>query len=198
MDDRCTVIRDGLGRRVSRRLVLGASGLLVGLPVRQTAARHRHRTGRMRRGRTPQVGAAAQPSVETFHDAGAFEIGPCPSGVTLVETFMGDVRVTTFFDQAGDPVRAQVHIDFVGVVTNSTTGQTVKDPGRITRTIDLTTGARSNAGLYFSTIVPGVGVVFHDAGHLMYDTAGNLSFEAGPHDVLHGDYVALFCAALGA
>ena len=48
--------------------------------------------------------------------------------------------------------------------------------------------------------MPGVGVVFHDVGRVVFDAAGNLMFEAGPHDVLNtaGAHAvrANFCAAL--
>jgi hypothetical protein len=143
--------------------------------------------------------SAAAPQVEAFHDEGSFEIGPCPSGVTLVETFTEDVRVITFFDEAGNPVRVQVHIDYEGVVTNPDTGQTIEDPAHATRFIDLVAGTRGPVGLYYSTTVPGVGVVFHDVGRLVRDlTTGEVLFEAGPHDVLESGDVALFCAALGA
>jgi hypothetical protein len=143
--------------------------------------------------------AASSPQIETFHDEGSFEIGPCPSGVTLIETYTEDLRVITFFDEAGDPVSVQVHGNFEGVVTNPETGQSVRDPGHITRFIDLIEGTRGPVGLVYSTTVPGVGVVFHDVGRLVRDLEdGSIIFEAGPHDVLHGDYVALFCAALGA
>lgn len=142
--------------------------------------------------------SAAAPEIETFHDEGSFEIGPCPSGVTLVETYTEDDRIITFFDDAGNPVQVQVHINFEGVVTNPATGQTLRDPGHATRFIDLTTGFHGPVGLYYSTTVPGVGVVFHDVGRLVRDFENNVVFEAGPHDVLESGDVALFCVALGA
>jgi len=142
--------------------------------------------------------SAREPTIETFHDAGTFTLGTCPSGATLVETYTEDLRIITFYDQAGTPIRVQVHLDYEGVVTNPTTGRSVKDPGHATRFFDLTTGAHGPVGLYYSTVVPGVGVVFHDVGRLVRDPDNNVIFEAGPHDVLHGGDVALFCAALGA
>jgi hypothetical protein len=44
--------------------------------------------------------------------------------------------------------------------------------------------------------VPGGGVVLLDAGRLVFDRQGNILFEAGPHQSLHGD-VGAFCAAFG-
>jgi len=143
--------------------------------------------------------SAPTPEVDTFNDEGSFEIGPCPSGVTLVETYTENVVVITFFDQAGNPARLQVHFDYAGVVTNPATGQSVKDPAHGTRFTNLTNGTRALVGLFYSTTVPGVGVEFHDVGRLVRDPDGSITFEAGPHDALHtGNDAALFCAALGA
>jgi hypothetical protein len=142
---------------------------------------------------------AMEPQNDTFHDEGSFEIGPCPSGVTLVETYTEDDRIITFFDQAGDPTSVQFHFNYEGVVTNPETGQSVRDPAHGTRYIDFVAGTRGPVGLYFSITVPGVGVVFHDVGRLVRNLEDDsIIFEAGPHDMLHGDYVGLFCAALGA
>ncbi len=148
----------------------------------------------------PLFAAAAPPLVETFHDEGSFAFaGPCPNGVTLVGTFTEDVRVTTFFDEAGTPVRAQIKVDFVGVVTNPETGESVENPSHQTIIVDLVEGTEAQVGLIFKATVPGEGVVFHDVGRVFFDAAGNVKV-AGPHDVLFSDSPhpvrALFCAAL--
>jgi hypothetical protein len=149
----------------------------------------------------PVAVSAAPPVVETFHDEGSFAFaGPCPNGVTLVGTFTEDVRVTTFFDEAGTPVRAQITVNAVGVVTNPETGESVKNPSHQTIIVDLVEGTEAQVGLIFKATVPGEGVVFHDVGRVVVDAAGNVIFEAGPHDVLNtaGDHAvrANFCAAL--
>ena len=144
---------------------------------------------------------ATQPVVETFHNegSGAFS-GPCPNGVTLLFAFTEDVRVTTFFDEAGNPVRLQGKVDAVMVVTNPATGESVRSPAHTTFFEDLVDGTVAQVGLVISATVPGVGVVFHDVGRIVSDAEGNLIFEAGPHDVFHteGDHVVRtnFCAAL--
>ena len=147
---------------------------------------------------TASAALAATPQIETFHQEGSYEVGLCPSGVTLVGTYTEDVRLITFFDKAGAPVNIQVHVNYESVVTNPETGQTVRDHAHATVFIDLIEGTRGNVGLYYTTTVPGLGVVFHDVGWLVRDIeTGAILFEAGPHDVLHGDEVALFCTALG-
>ena len=149
----------------------------------------------------PVAVSAAPPLVETFHDEGSFTFaGPCPNGVTLVGTFTEDARVTTFFDQAGTPVRAQITDNYVGVVTNPVTGESVENPSHQTIIVDLVEGTETYVGLLYSATVPGEGVVFHDVGRVVFDAAGNVIFEAGPHDVLAttGEHQvrAAFCAAL--
>jgi hypothetical protein len=142
---------------------------------------------------------ATPPQIEAFSDAGSFEIGPCPSGVTLTETYTEDITAITFFDRTGNAIRLQVHFDYMGVVTNPSNGISVKDPGHGARFIDLVAGTRTLVGLYYSTTVPGGGVLFHDVGRLVRGPDGSLTFEAGPHDVLAaGSDVGFFCAAVGA
>jgi hypothetical protein len=144
---------------------------------------------------------AAPPVVETFHDeaSGAFQ-EPCPNGVTLLFTRIEDVRVTTYFDQAGNPIRLKIKVDVDGEVTNPETGQSVENVAHTTIFEDLVAGTVVQVGLVFKATVPGVGVVLHDVGRVVSDAAGNLIFEAGPHDVLNtaGDHAVRtnFCAAL--
>ena len=149
----------------------------------------------------PVAVSAAPPLHETFTSEGSFSFaGPCPTGVTLVETFTEEVRVTTFFDNEGNPVRAQTTINFVGVITNPETGESVEDASHHTVIEDLEEGTVTQVGLVFSATVPGVGVVFHDVGRVVFDAEGNVDFEAGPHDVLNtaGAHPvrANFCKAL--
>ena len=149
----------------------------------------------------PMAVSAAPPAVETFHNEGSGAFGgPCSNGVTLLFAVTEDVRVTTFFDAAGNPVRLQGKVDVVMVVTNPETGESVRSPAHTTFSEDLVAGTDTQVGLVFHATVPGVGVVFHDVGRIVSDAEGNLIFEAGPHDVLHteGDHAVRtnFCAAL--
>ena len=149
----------------------------------------------------PVAVSAAPPEVETFHNEGSFTFAaPCPNGVTLVGTFTEDVRVTTFFDRAGNPVRLQIKVNQSGAVTNPETGESVENPAHTTVFVDLVEGTETQVGLVFKATVPGAGVVFHDVGRVVHNAEGDLIFEAGPHDVLNtaGDHAvrANFCAAL--
>jgi len=149
----------------------------------------------------PLTVSAAPALVETFTNEGSFTFaGSCPNGVTLKGTFTEDVRITTFFDKEGTPVRVQIKVNFVGVVTNPETGESVRDAAHHTIFLDLIDGTETVVGLVFSVTVPGVGVVFHDVGRVVFDAEGTPIFEAGPHDVLNTEGAhavrANFCKAL--
>jgi hypothetical protein len=144
---------------------------------------------------------AAQPVVETFYNEDSFTFaGPCPNGVILEGSFSERLRITTFFDKDGNPIRVQIKIDVSGVVTNPVNGQSVSNPSHQMVTLDLIEGTETVAGLVYSVTVPGVGVAFHDVGRVVFDAEGNTIFEAGPHDVLNtaGDHAVRtrFCEAL--
>ena len=62
-------------------------------------------------------------------------------------------------------------------------------------TMNLINGAGTDTGLDIRVTIPGVGNLYLDRGHLIFDSSGNLTFEAGPHPSLHGDIDGL-CAAL--
>jgi hypothetical protein len=137
---------------------------------------------------------AARPFVETFHNEGSFIAADCGSFLAL-EDFVEDVRVTTFFDNAGNAIQVQVHVNFNGVITNSVTGRTVRDPGHFTNTIDLQEGTSTYAGLVFGITVPGEGIAVLDVGKVVFDAEGNVIFVGGPHQFLE-EGPALICAAL--
>ena len=137
---------------------------------------------------------AVAPDVQTFHDEGSFATVDCGDFLAL-QDFVVDGRVTTFFDQAGNPVSVQVHVHYDGTFTNSITGLTLRDPARLTITVDLQDGTQTDAGLAFGITVPGEGIAVLDAGKIVFDADGNVLFVGGPHQFLEGGE-ALICAAL--
>lgn len=52
------------------------------------------------------------------------------------------------------------------------------------------------SGPVWKFTAPGGGIVYLDTGRVTFDSDGNIVFEAGPHQDLHGD-VDAFCAAFG-
>jgi hypothetical protein len=109
-------------------------------------------------------------------DCGAF---------TLI--FEADVtrKVTTFFDQAGLPVRDVLVRRSEGTVSNSVSGASVPSTGvwRVTRYYadGQLTGRATQAGRTYLITVPGLGEIFHQTGYGIQQD-GQTIFEASPHD----------------
>jgi hypothetical protein len=132
----------------------------------------------------PPAGATP-PAVQTFHDEGEDLFADCGTFL-LTETFTEDVRVTTFFNEQGDAVSAAIHVNVVGVITNSLSGNTYADRGHVQIVTDLTTGEQTVVGLVHLTTVPGLGPVATGTGKVIFDANGNITFIAGQHNVLLG------------
>lgn len=117
-------------------------------------------------------------------------------GFLIVEVFDGSVTTTTFFDAEGNAVRTQVNAFFQGTLTNPDTGETIRGQQELVIFRDFAQPAeRTWAGLRFRAVFPGAGALLLDAGRLVFDvTTGEVSFEAGPHQVFHEDFEA-YCAA---
>lgn len=136
---------------------------------------------------------AAGPTVEKFHNEDTFVVD---CGTYFLEgNFVEDVRVTTFSDRTGTPIRAEIHFNYSGTLTNLSTGHTFRDPGHYKVVQDLRNGNQSAIGMVFAITVPGEGVSVLDAGKVVFDADFNIIFEAGPHQFLHGGG-DLVCAAL--
>jgi hypothetical protein len=108
-----------------------------------------------------------------------------------------DISGITTFDKSGNPVTDVVH--FSGWEKNwrsdaPDVGFTAKR--HFTVIYDYATDTDKTVGMVFSATAPGVGLLFHDVGAVLFDdSAGEVIFVHGPHDVLEqGD--AAFCNAL--
>ncbi len=139
--------------------------------------------------------AAAQRATTTITEIDrTFIDRTCP--FPLVERIQGKRIDTLFYDESGQAVRLQRHVILQATLTNPDTNTTVTSGRQATTGIrDLTTGELTVHGLRFITTVPGMGVVLLDAGTFVMDAAGNIVWEAGKHQLLHGD-VDRFCAAM--
>jgi hypothetical protein len=129
--------------------------------------------------------SARAPQREVVRVSGEFLVEDCGGGVTLTETFNEVDTFTTFFDAAGNPIRVQFHQDFAGVITNSASGNIYRDPGHPTFVFDVVNGGVTVHGEFFAIVAPGVGIVLQDTGTISFDAAGNIIFEAGPHQAFH-------------
>jgi hypothetical protein len=143
---------------------------------------------------------AAQPEIVRFQAQGVDpHLVNC--GTFFINgQFAEQGSVTTFVDDAGNPVRLKVQVVFNGQLTNETTGQTLRDAPRYTVFVDVQTGTVTYVGLPVHWTIPGVGNIILDAGRIVFDpTTGEVVFEAGPHPVFHltgEETQALLCAAL--
>jgi hypothetical protein len=126
------------------------------------------------------------------------EAADCGNFTVLADTvFRG--HATLRFDATGNLVQITAHERFTEILYNS------NDPTKFVSSIPQETSnllvniEKSTewvAGASIKFIVPGVGVVLHDVGRLVYDTnTGEVLFQAGPQQYLNGDIAAL-CAAL--
>ena len=114
-------------------------------------------------------------------------------------TFVGSARARLFVNKDGNPKKAIVHLSDHGTFTNAATGEsvsghdawteiyvpTVEDPDTVT-----------SVGLSIHFNVPGAGIVFIEAGKVVFDgETGEVLVAHGKHQFLDEDFDAI-CAAL--
>lgn len=105
---------------------------------------------------------------------------------------------TTFYDQSGAPVRVQAHVTYRATITNTTTGKVLADNSSYNFRLDLVTGVAAVNGMVYNVRDFESGYRIKDIGRLVFDAEGNVTFEAGRHDVGgFGDASPLYCEALG-
>jgi hypothetical protein len=109
-------------------------------------------------------------------------------GFRVLDDLVAYGRAITFLDRAGNPDHVVYHLTFEDRFYNS------ENPDRVvTGTAHSTTEVQLpeeletwRAGLHIHLMVPGVGLVYKDAGTLRYGTDGKVIFEGGQHP-LFGD-----------
>jgi hypothetical protein len=139
--------------------------------------------------------AETPPEVLTFHEEGTEFIADCGDFDVLTD-FELDLRVIVFFDDEGNEDFARLHFAFHDFFYNSVTGEGFPETNSTNNLVDLQTGNEiTSEGLSYHVTVPGEGVVLLQAGRLVFDEAGEVVFEAGPHQVLNEDTDKL-CEAL--
>jgi hypothetical protein len=125
--------------------------------------------------------AASRPPVtKTVIDSGTFVLADCPGGYQVVASWNNTIRMTTFYDAAGEVVRVVSHVDGNGTIANSLTGYTLEGSSPTLETTwmrppnpGLDSGDTVKVGLYLKNTVPGEGIVLLDAGRVVFDAAGN-------------------------
>jgi hypothetical protein len=128
--------------------------------------------------------AAVQPTTTTqqLHRSSPHFLS-CP-GFDVVAEFDLTRVSTTFYDSDGNPIRIARHLSYAGSLSNPLTTKSLPDEGNVLVTIDLVAGTTTFDGKGRVDTVPGLGVIFHVSGRMMFDAEGDLVFEAGPHDDL--------------
>ena len=104
---------------------------------------------------------------------------------------------TIFFDQVGNPLRIQGHLRYRATITNTATGKTLTDNAAYNYKVDLVTGVVEVNGFVYNVKDRETGFRIKDIGRIVFDAAGNVTFEAGRHDADgFGDATPLYCTAL--
>lgn len=117
----------------------------------------------------------------------------CP--FPTLDHFEGQIIQITYFDDAGSAIRRDSHIIVHITVTNPETGTTLTGQEAALFRRDLVEGTLERIGLFVVVTLPGSGFVLLEAGRVVFDASGNVTFEAGVHQLVTGD-VGEYCAAL--
>jgi hypothetical protein len=143
----------------------------------------------------PAAALATPPDIVRVPIQGSFidEGASAACGFPVQAEVSGIQTIQVLYDAAGNPIRVQVHKNIEG--TFSANGITLREIEHGQVFYDLVEGTETDIGLVFRVFLPGGGTVIADVGRLVFDAEGNVTFEAGPHPALHGDFAAL-CAAL--
>lgn len=131
------------------------------------------------------------PIVDNFVDPGAS--AACGFPVSAALTGLG--RYEIHFDASGNPTSLSLQLRRTGTMSGN--GVTLSEFDQDNHFIDLQSGTDREVGIVFrvSTLL-GAPAIF-DRGRIIFDGDGTLTFEAGPHPALDGNFSGL-CAALGA
>lgn len=121
-------------------------------------------------------------------------------GFRVREHYEGTFQVIRYFDADGHKFK-EVDLPYGGpfTVTFSANGVTATTQAQAFSLVTIYNedGSIESAtfrGEVFNFVIPGQGTVGLDAGKYIFDSEGNLVFEAGHH--LNGDDVKKFCQAL--
>ena len=143
----------------------------------------------------PAEASAAAPTRETVQLTRQVPAFATCDGFVVKATFELTREIATFTDQAGTPVRRQVHATIDGVLSNSVTGSWLASNGVRNFSFDLVTLTSFSTGSNTVVHQPGGGgSIMLGTGRLQFDdTTGQVVGYDGPTD--DGEYGDL-CAAL--
>jgi hypothetical protein len=143
----------------------------------------------------PTAAAAGPVVIGPDHEEGLAPLADCGS-FEILDAYSIDATMRLFLGADGDPAWAIETVSGVDTLTNSVTGKAIAAPFHNSVRIDFATGLGAFGGIIFRVTLPGAGVIFLDAGRLVASQDGSIvTFRAGPHQFIDGDFDAL-CAAL--
>ncbi len=121
-----------------------------------------------------------------------FPLAPGCDGFVVIHRHVFDLRITTYFNEAGDPTREVIHfLERLGTYINSATEEVVSGPVTPLKiVIDFEEGTVAYIGRPFHVTMPGRGVVIHGTGIVIFGPDGEIIHEGGPHELLHGEVSA--------
>jgi hypothetical protein len=143
--------------------------------------------------------SADAPPKEVFTDEGWFTLPDVScDGFTLTETMDSEaITVTTFFDEAGDPIKIATRANFFGKITNTASGHTFRDHASFTETMNAAEGTTTVSGISYHYIVGGVGQVYAEVGHKVSVTeTGEVIFQGGQDDLASDPDLFSLCDAM--
>ncbi|MGE5208965.1 MAG: hypothetical protein ACM3KL_06505 [Alphaproteobacteria bacterium] len=137
---------------------------------------------------------AIEPTNTTFH----FEF---PEAQYCNGTLAGtgftqiDIRIITFYNQSGDPIRLQAVSDVTTLLGSVTNNETVSGRRHNLLTVDLQAGTETHFGLDL-LLQSSAGPIQVNAGTLAFDSNGNVYFVNGPHPFFDQDPNVPVCDVL--
>ena len=117
---------------------------------------------------------------------GALPTIDCGSFLLIPDFSSEKARITTYFDQSGNPTLMKVRFVIHGTLTHSLTGLTLRDQATLNITTDLSTNTEKNVGVGFHYSIPGEGLIWLQAGQIIVGPDGSILFQAGQADAIEG------------
>src|SRR5436190_13513281 len=140
----------------------------------------------------PLAASAQPPTVDVVpvNDVQVFAGSDSPCAFDITFTGTGTIRLTTYYDSSGAPIRQSIH----GALTHTifSAWHTLVSNGPAPVHIDLATGQMVDTGKEFAFHVPGDGIVFGQSGRLTLAADGS-QLDFNGHSVVD---TAGLCAAL--
>jgi len=144
-----------------------------------------------------------QRQVVTVHETDLFGDATDACGFPVDARVDGSFKIFDYFDNSGTLLKEIVN-NFGGTFTitafnpangKSTTTQSETVVQITTFNPDGSVASTSQNGIIFNFVAPGLGTILQMTGRLVFDSNGELVFEAGQFDFINGN-TAAFCSYL--